>query len=119
MPQCLHRRVPRSSRGEARGTRGEARERAAQVRGIEDVSWCSIVGIAGMLLALGIAAVKLVLLRAADYTPTQWLRKCAPRLAERLARAPCAWPAPFALARTWQCFGRVWWWIGLRQGCLG
>ena len=107
MAKCVHRRVPRGSRGGARGARGEARECAAQVRGIEDVSWCSIIGIAGMLLALGIAAVKLVLLRAADYTPTQWLRKCAPRLAERLARAPCVWPALFALARVCQCLGAV------------
>lgn len=47
------------------------------MRGIEDVSWCSILGIAGMAVALVIASVKLVLLRVDDYTPTQWLRRFA------------------------------------------
>ncbi|KAK9836304.1 hypothetical protein WJX81_003609 [Elliptochloris bilobata] len=47
----------------------------SQVRGIEDVSFCSVIGIAGMVLALVIAAAKLFLLRVGDYQPTQWLRK--------------------------------------------
>ena len=52
----------------------------AQVRGMEDVSFCSIIGIAGMLLALVIAAAKLCVLRVDDYAPTHWLRKCAHRV---------------------------------------
>ena len=44
---------------------------------MEDVSFCSIIGIAGMLLALVIAAAKLFVLRVDDYAPTHWLRKCA------------------------------------------
>ena len=39
------------------------------------MSWCSILGIAGMAVALVIASVKLVLLRVDNYTPTQWLRR--------------------------------------------
>ena len=49
----------------------------AQVRGMEDVSFCSIIGIAGIVLALVIAAAKLCVLRMDDYAPTRWLRKCA------------------------------------------
>ena len=55
----------------------------AQVRGMEDVSFCSIIGIAGMLLALVIAAAKLFVLRVDDYAPTHWLRKCAHRDSRR------------------------------------
>lgn len=50
---------------------------------MEDVSFCSIIGIAGMLLALVIAAAKLCVLRVDDYAPTHWLRKCARRVRKK------------------------------------
>lgn len=54
---------------------------------MEDVSFCSIIGIAGMLLALVIAAAKLCVLRVDDYAPTHWLRKCARRVRKKKKRA--------------------------------
>ena len=58
---------------------------------MEDVSFCSIIGIAGMLLALVIAAAKLCVLRVDGYAPTHWLRKCGHQFADSSSCQAAAW----------------------------